>query len=347
MSRRSLYVVGGGAAVVAIAIVLVVVLTGNNGGGYRSHAKFRAGLVADAATFGDRGMNALQLAGLRYAANHVTGLRAAAAFDSRSARDYRPNLTALADKGYNFIIAASGSLATQEKALAKRFPKVKFAITGVDVTGPPFNGKVSNIEGLTFATQENAYLAGCLAGLMAKKQSGKQVVGVVAGAGVPLVAAPVAGYAAGARRCDPGVTVLTSYTHDLTHQAACRTLARQHVKAGSMVELSVAGKCGLGALEVASRAGIWAIGSGVDQSKLYPEHVLTSIVTRVDRGIFVAIQNAERGVFAGGGNLSLDLKNGGVALGRINASVPETFLRRLAQLKAQIVAGTLKPPGGV
>jgi basic membrane protein A len=347
VSRRSLYVVSGGAAVIAIAIVLVVVLTGNNSGGFRSHEKFRAGLVADARTFHDDGVNAQQLEGLREAALHVAGVRAAAAFDSRSPRDYRPNLTALADKGYNFIIGASGSLAAQEKALARQFPKIKFAITGVDVTRPPFNGKVSNIEGLTFATQENAYLAGCLAGLMAKRQGGRQVVGVVAGAGLPLVAAPVAGYAAGARHCDPGVTVLTSYTHDLTNKATCRSLARQHMKAGSQVELSVAGKCGLGALEAAGRAGIWAIASGVDQPKRYPEHVLASVVTRVDRGIFVAIQNAERGEFVGGGNLSLNLKNGGVSLGKINASVPETFVRQINQLKAQIVAGKLKPPTGV
>lgn len=345
--RRNLVVVGVGAAVVAIAIVLVVVLTGNSGGGYRSHAKFRAGLVADARTFHDNGTNARQLEGLKDAALHVAGVRAAAAFDSRSSRDYRPNLTALATKGYNFIIGASGSLAAQEKALAKQFPKVRFAITGVDVTGPPFDGKFENVEGLTFATQENAYLAGCLASLMAKKQGGRQVVGVVAGAGIPFVAAPVAGYAAGARHCNPGVTVLTSYTHDLTNESACRSLAQRHLRAGSQVELSIAGRCGLGTLEAANRAGIWAIGSEVDQSRLYPAHVLTSIVTRLDRGIFVAIKSAERGVFVGGGNLSLNLKNGGVALGKINASVPETFVRRIARLKAEIVDGKLKPPAGV
>ena len=347
MSRRSLLLIGGAAATVAVAVVLVIVLTGGGGGGYHSHAKFRAGLVADASSFNDKGLNASQLAGLRYAANHVAGLRAAAAFDSRSSRDYRRNLTALAKKGYNFIIGASGSLAAQEKALARQFPKINFAITGVDVTAPPFNGKVPNIEGLTFATQENAYLAGCLAGLMAKKHGGKQVVGVVAGAGMPLVAAPVAGYSAGAQRCNPGVTVLTSYSHDLTSQATCRSLAQKHVNAGSQVEFSVAGKCGLGALEAAGRAGIWAIGSGLDQSNLDAAHVLTSVVTRLNHGIFVAIQSAEQGEFVGGGNLSLNLKNGGVSLGKINASVPETFVRQINQLKAQIVAGKLKPPTGV
>jgi basic membrane protein A len=182
---------------------------------------------------------------------------------------------------------------------------------------------------------------------MAKKHGGKQVVGVVAGAGMPLVAAPVAGYSAGARRCNPGVTVLTSYTHNLTNQAACRSLAQRHVKAGSQVELSVAGRCGVGALEAASRAGIWAIGSGVEESQPYTAHVLTNVVTRLNHGIFVAIQNAEQGEFVGGGNLALNLKNGGVSLGRINASVPETFVRQINQLKAQIVAGKLKPPTGV
>jgi len=332
----------------AAAIVCSIALAGSFGASKApaaAAAKFKSTLVLDTGGPNDNGFNKNKVLGLKKESSKIGGTYLE--LISNSSSDYAGNYTTAVNAHSNIIIAAGFLLGPTVKTYAHANPKIKFAITGVDVTAPPFNGQVPNIEGLTFATQENAYLAGCLAGLMAKKHSGKQVVGVVAGAGMPLVAAPVAGYSAGARRCNPAVTVLTSYTHDLTNQATCRSLAQRHVKAGSQVEFSVAGKCGVGALEAASRAGIWAIGSGVEQSHLYAAHLLTNVVTRLNHGIFVAIQNAEQGEFVAGGNLALNLKNGGVSLGRINASVPETFVRQINQLKAQIVAGKLKPPTGV
>jgi basic membrane protein A len=211
-------------------------------------------------------------------------------------------------------------------------------------TSPPFNGETANVEGLTYATQESSYLAGCLAGLMTKKQGGKQVVGAVGGVKTAPVDASLAGYRAGAARCDPGITVLIGYSADATDQAKCKAVAQKQVDRGSQVEFNVAGRCGLGTLDAADEAGIWGIGSDVDQAHLHPTHILTSTVKRLDRGVYLAIKNAEKGGFIGGENLVLDLKNSGVGMGRSNPKVPALFLKRIARLKAQIVAGKLNPP---
>lgn len=324
------------------AVVAVAVTAAGTGAAAPGAATFKAGLVSDVGRFNDKGFNQLQLVGLKYAQKHINGLQIAA-IESRSAGDYLPNFASLARKGYNMVVGAGYLLADAEKTVAQQFPNVKFAITDYDVTGAPFNGKVKNVEGLTYATQENSYLAGCLASLMTRKQGGKQVIGVVGGVKIPPVDTFLAGYIAGAKKCNPKVKILVGYSQDFVDQAKCKTVAQNQIDQGSQVEFNVAGPCGLGTLDAAKQAGVWGIGVDVDQAYLGP-HILTSAVKRVDTGVFLAIKSAKNGTFAGGSNLTFDLKNKGVALGKISKKVPKAFITRINTLKKQIIAGKIKPP---
>ena len=213
------------------------------------------------------------------------------------------------------------------------------------MTGPPFNGKAKNVEGLTYATQENSYLVGCLAGLMVKKKGGDQVIGVVGGVKIPPVDSFLAGYQAGAKKCDPGIKVLNGYSQDFIDQAKCKTVAQNQIDAGSQVEFNVAGPCGLGTLDAAKEAGIWGIGVDVDQAYL-GKHILTSAVKRVDTGVYLAIKGAQNGQFVGGKNLVFNLRTAAWAWARSaqpsRAQVPEDD-----RAAAQIVAGKIKPPAKV
>ena len=109
---------------------------------------------------------------------------------------------------------------------------------------------------------------------------------------------------------------------------------------------NVAGPCGLGTLDAAKQAGIWGIGVDVDQSYL-GKHILTSAVKRVDNGVYLAIKGAQSGQFTGGSDLVFNLKNHGVGLGKISPNVPASVLKKVASLRAQIVAGKIKPPTAV
>jgi len=332
------------APVAALALVAVIAVTAVGTGAAAPAAGYKAGLVSDVGRFNDKGFNQLQLKGLNFAKAHISGLQTAAV-ESHSAGDYLPNFATLARKGYNIIIGAGFLLANQEATVAKQFPNTKFAITDYDVSGAPFNGKKSpNVEGLTYATQENSYLVGCLAGLMVKKQGGSQVIGVVGGVKIPPVDTFLAGYQAGAKACNKGIKVLIGYSQDFIDQAKCKTVAQNQIDAGSQVEFNVAGPCGLGTLDAANDAGIWGVGVDVDQYSTHPTHILTSAVKRVDTGVYLAIKGAENGQFAGGKNLTFNLKNNGVGLGKINPNVPSAFLKQINALRAKIVAGKIKPP---
>jgi basic membrane protein A and related proteins len=331
------------AALAAVAIAAVAVVGTGTAAPAKKQATYKAGLVSDVGRFNDKGFNQLQLKGLKLAAKKIPGLQTSA-LESHAAGEYLPNFASLARKGFNIIIGAGFLLGAQEATVAKQFPNTKFAITDVDVTGPPFNGKKSpNVEGLTYAAQENSYLVGCLAGLMTKKQGGDQVIGVVGGIKIPPVDVFLAGYKAGAKKCNAGITVLVGYSQDFIDQAKCKTVAQNQIDQGSQVEFNVAGPCGLGTLDAAKEAGIWGIGVDVDQSYL-GKHILTSAVKRVDRGIYLAIKGAASGEFNGGSNLTFDLKNGGVGVGKVSSQVPAAYIKTINKYRAQIIAGKLKVP---
>ena len=338
------------AALAAVA-VLAVTAAGTGAAAPAKHQSgYAAGLVSDVGRFNDKGFNQLQLKGLNYAKGHISGLTTYA-LESHSAGEYLPNFASLARKGVNIIIGAGFLLANQEATVAKQFPNTKFAITDYTAHIAPFADKkgnplVKNVEGLTYATQENSYLVGCLAGLMTKKAGGKQTIGVVGGVKIPPVDSFLAGYQAGAKACDPGITVLKGYSQDFIDQAKCKTVAQNQIDQGSQVEFNVAGPCGLGTLDAAKQAGIWGIGVDVDQSYL-GKHILTSAVKRVDTGVYLAIKGAQNGQFNGGGDLTFNLKNGGVGMGKISPNVPASFLKKIAALRAKIVAGKIKPPTAV
>jgi basic membrane protein A and related proteins len=332
------------AALATVAVVAVAVVgSGTAAPGKQSATSYKAGLVSDVGRFNDKGFNQLQLKGLTFAKNKIPGLQTSA-LESHSAGEYLPNFASLARKGYNIIIGAGFLLAAQEATIAKQFPNTKFAITDYDVSGAPFHGKKSpNVEGLTYATQENSYLVGCLAGLMVKKQGGDQTLGWVGGVKIPPVDAFLAGYKAGAKRCNPGAKVLVGYSQDFLDAAKCKTVAQNQIDQGAQVLFNVAGPCGLGTLDAAKEAGIWGIGVDVDQAYL-GSHILTSAVKRVDTGVYLAIKGAENGQFKGGGNLTFNLANGGVALGKMSPRVPLAYRKQLDGLRKLIIAGKIKVP---
>jgi basic membrane protein A len=256
----------------------------------------------------------------------------------------------LARQNYDVIIGAGFLLADAENTVAKKFPKIHFAITDYDVKGAPFTDKsgktTPNVTGLTYATQENSYLIGCLAALMTKRDGAKPIISVTAGVKIPPVDSFAAGYRAGASKCVPGTRTLIGYSQDFIAQDKCKAIATNQIAAGSHVVFNVAGPCGLGALEAAKEAGVWGVGVDVDQAYLGP-HILTSAVKRVDQGIFLTVKAASDGTLVGGGNITFTLKNNGVSLGKISPKVPKAFITRINALKAQIISGKIVPPAAL
>jgi basic membrane protein A len=199
------------------------------------------------------------------------------------------------------------------------------------------------VRGLTFATNENSYLIGCMAAMVVQEQGGEQVISAVGGLKIPTVDIFIAGYRAGARRCVPRTVVLIGYSQDFVAQDKCKEVALNQIARGSRVIFQVAGGCGLGALDAARERGRWGIGVDRDQKSL-GRHILTSAVKRVDQSVFLTALSVKNGQFRGGVDAIFNLRNAGVAVGRIDSRVPRAYIRRMNALRPLIISGRIRPP---
>jgi basic membrane protein A and related proteins len=305
-----------------------------------------AGLVSDVGRFNDKSFNQNALEGLNKAkADLGADTRA---IESRAAGDYVPNLSSLARQNYDVTIGVGFLLADGVNSVARKFPDANFAIIDYSVNAAPFTDAAknvatpTNVQGLTFATNENSYLVGCMAAMMAKKQGGQQVISAVGGLNIPTVSIFIAGYQDGAKACNPGIKVLVGFSQDFVAQDKCKELALNQISQGSQVVFQVAGGCGLGALDAAKEKGKWGVGVDRDQSDLGP-HILTSAVKRVDTSVFDTVKAVQEGTFKGGTDAVFNLENDGVALGKTSDKVTQDILDKVDELKQQIIDGQIKP----
>jgi basic membrane protein A len=299
----------------------------------------KVGLVSDVGKFNDRSFNQSGLEGLQRAEKEL-GVQGRP-IESTAAGDYIPNLTTLARGKYDLTIGIGFLMADAIDTVATKFPDRNFAI--VDFPNAALKHQPKNVRGLTFATNENSYLIGYMAAKMAQKQGGKQVISAVGGQKIPTVTIFIAGYEAGAKAANPNVQVLVDYSQEFVAQAPCKELALNQIAKGSQVVFQVAGGCGLGALSAAKEKGVWGIGVDRDQSSLGP-FIMTSAVKRVDVSVYDTIKSVQDGTFKGGEDGVFDLKNDGVALGKISPKVPKSIRDEVDKLKQQIIEGKITPP---
>lgn len=334
------------APLVVLAIAALTVAAGAFAASAKPTAKTTVALISDIGKFNDRSFNQFQLEGLNRAKAKL-GV-ATLPLQSNSVSDYIPNLTTAVRRKADLVIAAGFLLADATNTVAAKFPDTKFAITDYPVEATPFTDAKKkhtspNVMGLTYQANEAGCLVGYLGALMAQKQGGKQVISAVGGLKIPPVDIWIAGYRYCAKLANAKIKVLVGYSQDFVKQDLCKSQAENQIAAGSQVIFQVAGGCGLGALNAAKEHNLWGIGVDKDQSDQGP-HILTSGVKRVDVGIYEAVKAVDSGTFKGGADLNFDLKNNGVAAGKISPKVPKAFIAKMNALKAKIIAGTVKVP---
>jgi basic membrane protein A len=330
------------------SLAIAAALVRSSEGTAAPQATVTTALVSDIGRFNDRSFNQSQLEGLNRAKRNL-GITALP-LQSNSVSDYIPNLTTAVRRRANLVISAGFLLANATATVAKKFPDTHFAITDYPVEAAPFADKqgkplYKNVEGLTYAANESGCLVGVLAAKMAQK-AGTKTIGAVGGIKIPPVDIWIAGYRYCAKKAVPGIKVLVGYSQDFVAADKCKTVADGQIQQGAKVLFQVAGGCGLGTLNAAAEAGIWGIGVDKDQYQ-DAKRVLTSGVKRVDNGVYAAVQQEKAGKFKGGSDLLFNLKNGGMDVGKINPSVPKSYIALMNSYKKRIINGSLKVPAAL
>lgn len=223
--------------------------------------------------------------------------------ESRASTDYARNIQQFINEGCDIIITVGFLLGDDTKAAAEANPNVRFAI--VDFAYDP---PVPNIEGLVYATDEAAMLAGYVSAAWSK--TGK--LATFGGINIPPVTAFMDGFVAGAnyynKQKGKNVTVLGwdpvaktgSFTGNFESTDDAKNLTLGFLQEGADVILPVGGPIGKGTFAAIEETGAQAVGLGVDVDWTitvpeYKQYMLTSIIKKIDVSVKGAIERALKG----------------------------------------------------
>jgi basic membrane protein A len=265
---------------------------------------------------------------------------------SKVQEDYQPNLQLVVDQGASLVIGVGFALENAVETVAKQNPDSRFLLIDsqvLDAKGAVL--RLPNVRTVVFKEHEGSYLAGALAGLVAK-----ETVGFVGGMEIPLIKKFEAGFKAGVKTTNPKARVLVQYTGSFDNVQHGKQAGADLLNKGAEVVFHAAGSDGSGVIQAVkeARAGgkpVFAIGVDSDQSHLAPEAVLTSMVKRVDLAVWQAVADLDANAFTAG-DVVMGLGEGGVTLAPVTLDFPgkSEALARVEALRAAVVSGAIVVP---
>jgi basic membrane protein A len=196
---------------------------------------------------------------------------------------------AMAEQGFDLVITIGYGSADWTDEIAAAFPDTKFAIVDATLASP-------NGTGLVFREDEGSFTVGMVAAMLT--ETGK--VGYIGGMDVPLLRRFEAGYIQGVHYVNPDIEVVSGWIGDFNDANKGKELALTQYEEGVDIIFAAAGKAGEGALNASEERGLYSIGVDSDQDHLYPGHVITSMMKRVDLAVFGAVSDLREGKLEGG-----------------------------------------------
>jgi basic membrane protein A and related proteins len=257
----------------------------------------KVGLAYDVGGRGDQSFNDSAARGMEQAVEELDAdCTEAEAQDGEPESAREDRLRTLAEDGHNPIIGTGFAYSLAVDAVAPDFPDVNFGvIDGFDPTPDEAN---DNVAYLGFAEHEGSFLVGVAAALKTETDH----VGFVGGVNNDLIQKFEAGYAAGVEAVNPDITVDVTYIEEedlkgFNDPAGGKASAAAMYEGGADIVYHASGGSGSGVFDAAVEAGdnMWAIGVDSDQyltaSDDQKEHILTSMLKRVDTATFNMIQS--------------------------------------------------------
>ena len=313
------------------------------------YPNFTACVVTDTGGIDDRSFNASAWAGAQNAQKDF-GIKAKY-LQSTTQNDYDPNITAFETQGCGIIVTVGflmGDITQKKAGLA---PTQKFSI--VDYAYTPV---IPNVLGLTYDTNQDAFLGGYLAAAMSKTGA----VGTFGGIQFATVTIYMDGFAAGVyyynKQKNKHVKVLGwnpatqkgTFAGDFTSQDKGQNITNTLIQQGADVIFPVAGQVGLGAAAAVKATNgkatmEWVDVDGCVSAAQYCSLFLTSVNKGIAVSVEAAIKSAADGSFAGGAYEGT-LKNGGVGLApyhQFDSKIPSGTKSEIDTIKAGIIGGSI------
>ncbi len=323
---------------IALLSLMAVVLGGCGGKETTNTAKeessLKVGIVLSTGGLGDKSFNDSAYRGLEMAKEDL-GIEfkyvepASPSEDEGFLREY-------AEAGYDLVIATGFLMKDAAEKVATDFPEVKFAIIDEVI-------EADNVSSLLFAEDEGSFLVGALAAMMSETGN----VGFVGGMEIPLIQKFQRGFEMGAKYINPQAKVGVLYTsgpNPFNDPVRGKENALSLIKQGADVVYHAAGGTGVGVIDAAKEAGVYAIGVDSNQDAIAEGVVLTSMVKNVDVAVYNTVKSIIDGEFKNG------LNRFGVAEGGVGTTdyqftkdiIGQDKINKVNEIAEEIKAGNIK-----
>ncbi len=241
-----------------------------------------------------------------------------------------------AEAGYDLVIATGFLMKDAAQKVATDFPEVKFAIIDEVI-------ELDNVASLVFAEDEGSFLVGAVAAMVSETGS----VGFVGGMEIPLIQKFQRGFEMGAKYVNPNAKIGVLYTsgpNPFNDPVRGKENALSLIKQGADVVYHAAGGTGIGVIDAAKEAGVYAIGVDSNQDGIAPGVVLTSMMKNVDVAVFNTVKDVVNNEFKNG------LQRFGVAEDGVGTTdfeftkevIGEENIAKLEEIKKAVVSGEIK-----
>lgn len=299
-------------------------------------------LIVSQGGLGDQSYNDLAHSGFLRALKD-TGLEGKAVESKEVVSQATEILRRASDADFGLIVDLEYAHGEPMLEVAKDYPDTKYVILNQVREG-------SNIASVLFQEQEGSYLAGTLAALVTTDTSikginDKPVIGVIGGTKSAGIDKFIAGYVEGAKAANPEIVVKIAYSNNFGDPAVGLQMAKAMIEEGADVIYHVAGGTGMGVIQAAKEAGVYAIGVDTDQDGIAPGNVLTSMVKHSDNAVETVIKDYAADKFPGGKTITLGLKENGVGLSEMKYTkdlIPAPILEKVEAAKQDILSGKIK-----
>ena len=150
---------------------------------------------------------------------------------------------------------------------------------------------------------------------------------------IPVLYDFVVGYIQGATEYNPDIKVITSYVGNFNDTAIAKELAEIQIKNGSAVCFNVAAQAGLGMIEAAAEAGVYAIGVDADQAEALAadgktdiaDNIVSSVMKNIDQVVYLSVQRHLAGELPYGTEEALGMTEKAVGIADANEFLQEPY----------------------
>lgn len=275
----------------------------------------------------------------------------------RNETTYEGHYLDVSEQDWDIIISGTWSVKELAQQIAVQFPEKNYIF---------FDGEVDynvvttgNMMGITYSSNQGAFMAGALAALMLdanvpKIDQSKRILGFVGSMDTANINDFLVGYLAGVAYIDPTIKVLTSYVGSFEDVPKCLEMTMQLYNQGAQVVYAPTSQSMLGAVTASSKSNKYFIACDTDiwtqlkdSDPQLVSNVISSSLKNVGDSLFIAVQDFLSGRKTMDKTYILGLDSGAVGLARNEnyyKFIPQGIDNKLKEIEQKIIDGQIEVP---